>query len=215
MTDRRSAWKRRSRCFGALGETVPNAASRATQMLTNLSWIAIRQGDFVTRASPRGRIARSTTRARVHHWGVGHPVSPGTHLPTSRAIAPTPRHFAGRAWSSHGTTGRCSGSSSRSTGSRSSRLRWDTTRRRPASSAPLSASTSGSAWCGTRPCDAGRDHALSGVRTRLGEEGFASAWAAGRALPVEDAVVEADASRSRAGQRPRRAVQSTTPGSQG
>jgi hypothetical protein len=38
----------------------------------------------------------------------------------------------------------------------------------------------------------GRDHALSGVRARLGEDGLTSAWAAGRELPVEEAVVEAD-----------------------
>jgi DNA-binding CsgD family transcriptional regulator len=40
--------------------------------------------------------------------------------------------------------------------------------------------------------DAGRDRALSGVRARLGEDGFAAAWAAGRALPLANAVAEAE-----------------------
>jgi non-specific serine/threonine protein kinase len=35
---------------------------------------------------------------------------------------------------------------------------------------------------------AGHDQAVQAMRAALGEEGFAAAWTAGRALPLEDAI---------------------------
>ena len=72
--------------FRALGETVPHAAPIAAQMLINLAWLAIRQGDLArARRLAKNRWDQQRD-VRVHHWDVGLAVSPGAYrLRTGRA----------------------------------------------------------------------------------------------------------------------------------
>ena len=91
-----------------------------------------------------------------------------------------------------GRPGVCNGSFSRSTGLRSSALRRDWTRQAARLFGVAERLHERLGLVRDAPVDAGRVQAISRVRTRLSEDGFASAWAAGRALPVEDAVAEAE-----------------------
>ena len=177
--------------FRALGETVPNAASRATQMLTNLAWIAIRQGDFV-----RARRLAEESLGQQRELGYAIGVSDTLfHLALiayeqgERAhAAALCRESLELAWDDRALQ-RVVFPIDR-LAILSAEMGHDETAARLFGAAERLHERLGLARDET--VDAGRDRALSGVRARLGEEGFASAWAAGRALPVEDAVAEAE-----------------------
>ncbi len=177
--------------YRALGEAVPHAAPRAAQMLTNLAWLDIRQGDL---ASARRLANESLGLQRAFGYTIG--------------ISDSLFHLALVAYE-EGERAECAALCRESL-----ELAWEEQALHrvalPIDRLAILSADVGHDETAARLFGAaerlherlglvrdeillsGRERALSGVRARLGEEGFASAWAAGRALPVEDAVVEAE-----------------------
>jgi non-specific serine/threonine protein kinase len=177
--------------FRGLGDSVPNAASRATAVLNNLTWIAIRRGDFVC---ARRLAEESLEQQRELGYTIG--------------VSDTLFHLALIAYE-QGERAHAAALCQESL-----ELAWDDRALQrvvyPLDRLAILSAEVGQDEMAARlfgaaerlhellglvrdeTVHAGRDQALSGVRTRLGEDGFASAWATGRELPVEDAVVEAD-----------------------
>ncbi len=177
--------------FQSLGETVPNAASRATQMLTNLAWIAIRRGDF---EHARRLAEESLSQQRDLGYTIG--------------VSDTLFHLALIAYE-QGERARAAALCRESL-----ELAWDDRAlqrvvfpidRLAILSAEMGQDETAARLFGAaehlherlglardETVQAGRESALSGIRARIGEAGFANAWASGRALPVENAVVEAE-----------------------
>ncbi len=176
--------------FRALGETVPNAASRATQMLTNLAWIAIRQGDLV-RARSLAENALGQQRELGYNMGVSdtlfHLALISYQEGESALAAAHCRQSLELAWDDRALQ-RVVFPIDR-LAILSAEMRQDETAARLFGAAERLHEQLGLAR--DENVEAGRERALSGVRVRLGEERYASAWAAGRALPLDDAVTEA------------------------
>jgi predicted ATPase/DNA-binding CsgD family transcriptional regulator len=177
--------------FRALGETDLHAASRATQMLTNLAWIAIRQGDFV-RARRLAEESLGQQRELGYTMGASdtlfHLALIAYEEADSAQSAALCRESLELAWNDRALQ-RVIFPIDR-LAILSAEVGYDETAARLFGAAERLHQRLGLARDET--VEAGRDRAISGVRARLGEEGSASAWAAGRALPVEDAVVEAE-----------------------
>jgi predicted ATPase/DNA-binding CsgD family transcriptional regulator len=176
--------------YRALGETVPHAAPRAAQMLTNLAWIDIRQGNL---AGAR----------RLANESLGLQRSFGNTIGMSDSLF----HLALVAYEA-GQLAECAELCQESL-----ELGWEEQSlhrvalpidRLAILSADVGHDETAARLFGTAErlherlglvrdeiLLLGRARALSGVRARLGGEGFAFAWAAGRALAAEVAVVEA------------------------
>ncbi len=176
--------------YSSLGETILNAASGATQMLTNLANVAFRQGDFV-------RARRLAEESLVQQRELGYGMGMSDTLFVLALIN------YGQGQSAHAAA-LCRESLELAWHDRvlervvlpidrlailSAEMRYDETAARLFGAAERLHERLGLAR--DTSVETGRDRALAGVRARLGEEGFASAWATGRALPVEEAVAEA------------------------
>ncbi len=177
--------------YRALGEAVPYAAPIAAQMLTNLAWIDICQGDL---ASARRLANESLGLQRAFGYTIG--------------ISDSLFHLALVAYE-EGERAECAALCRESLElaweeqvlhrvalpiDRLAILSADVGHDEPAARLFGAAERlhEGLGLVRDEILLSGRGGALSGARARLDEESFASAWAAGRALPVEDAVVEAE-----------------------
>jgi non-specific serine/threonine protein kinase len=177
--------------YRALSATVPNAAPLAAQMLTNIAWIDIRQGDL---EGARHRANESLGLQRAFGFAIG--------------VSDCLFHLALIAYEA-GERAECAALCRESL-----QLGWAERMLQrvalPIDRLAILSSDVGYDEPAVRLFGAaerlheriglvrdvillsGRERALSGVLGRLGEEGFAAAWEAGRALPVEEAVAEAE-----------------------
>ena len=177
--------------FRALGDTVPNAASMASGALINLANMAFRQGDL---ARAQRLAEESLDLQRDLGYAIG--------------VSDTLFHLALFAYE-RGELARTAALCRESL-----ELAWDDRALQrvvfPIDRLAILSAETGRDETAARlfgaaerlhellglvrdpAVNAGRDRALSAVHSRLGEDAFASAWAAGRALPVEDAVAEAE-----------------------
>ena len=160
-------------------------------MLDNLANVAFRQGDEArARRLAEEALARQRD-ARVRLGGGGDPVILALVArdrgDAARAAALC-RESLGLAWDHRDLQQR---RRRRSTGSRSSPAEAGTDE---TAARLFGAAERLHELLGVAPdpaVHAGRDRALAAVRARLGEDAFAAAWAAGRAMPMEEAVAEA------------------------
>jgi non-specific serine/threonine protein kinase len=177
--------------YRALSETVPRAAPLAAQMLSNLAWLDIRKGDL---EGARQLADESLGLQRAFGYAIG--------------ISDSLFHLALIAYEV-GERAECAALCRESL-----ELAWEEQMLHrvalPIDRLAILSADVGHDGMAARLFGAaerlherlglvrdeillsGRARALSGARARLGEEGFATAWAAGRSLPVEDAVVEAE-----------------------
>jgi DNA-binding CsgD family transcriptional regulator len=177
--------------FRTLGDGVPRAAGMATAMLNNLAWLAIRQGDL---ARARRLAEESLEKHRELGYGIGESdtlfhLALITYAEGERAqTAALCQESLRLAWNDRALQ-RVVFPIDR-LAILSAEMRYDEMAARLFGAAERLHERLGLVRDDT--VHAGWDRALSGARARLGEDGFASAWTAGRALPVEDAVVEAE-----------------------
>jgi non-specific serine/threonine protein kinase len=177
--------------YQSLAETFPHAAPIAAQMLANLAWLDIHQGDL---AGARQLAGDSLRLQRAFGYAIG--------------VSDSLFHLALIAYEGGGQVecaALCRESLQLGWGERILHRVALPIDRLAILSAEVERDESAARLFGAAErlherlglvrdviLLSGRERAIAGVRARLGEEGFASAFAAGRALPVEDAVVEAE-----------------------